>query len=497
MSSITVVKRDITTMRCDCIVNVANSALQAGGGVCGAIFSKAGHGKLQAACDEIGGCPTGSAVITPGFDLFAKYVIHAVGPVWHGGNAGEQEALYECYRKSLELAADNDCTSIAFPLISSGIFGYPKEEAWEVAVRSCADFIDLFEGYDMDIYFAVIDDIAKAMGERVLEKVLGETEEEEYESNIIEAEFEGEESPFKTGAPEVERAISEWFESESDEDLEEALDVIFRKSGEGLKVIVPVIYDDDGEEMYQMISGEDDDYWMACFTNNAEKVKGEKSSSIVISMREAMEKSSDIDNCSGLAINPWGDGIFIPEEVVEDMLSKLEPKTQDQMDFEAGLEAYADCRYDEAAQLFAAAADSGNVNALARLGLCYYLGRGVAADKKIAIEMWIKTAIFGDIFATYMLGDAYRAGETGDDADFSRTLYHKAFLDACEAPNIWTFPEAALRAIKYNRGMFEEEAIENIASDMVDAFSERIDRGDKTCAAVYAESLEILKKIRG
>ena len=133
---------DITRCRTDAIVNAANARLQQGGGVCGAIFAAAGARKLQKACDRIGGCPTGEAVLTDGFDLPARYVIHTVGPIWRGGGYDEQALLESCYRSSLALAARNGCKSIAFPLISAGIYGYPKEEAQAVAEESIRAFLE-------------------------------------------------------------------------------------------------------------------------------------------------------------------------------------------------------------------------------------------------------------------------------------------------------------------------------------------------------------------
>ena len=134
MNTISIQKTSITSLTTDAIVNAANEGLWAGGGVCGAIFRSAGHDKLQAACDAIGHCDTGSAVITPGFNLPAKYIIHAVGPVWRGGNNGEPELLYGAYKSSLMLALENGCHSIGFPLISAGFFGYPKDKAWRKAI---------------------------------------------------------------------------------------------------------------------------------------------------------------------------------------------------------------------------------------------------------------------------------------------------------------------------------------------------------------------------
>lgn len=170
MSSIKIIVADITAMDTDCIVNAANSRLQRGSGVCGAIFRAADAYKLQRACDEIGHCPTGSAVITPSFGLKAKYVVHAVGPIWSGGDNDEPALLYSCYRESLERAKENDCHSIAFPLISSGIFGYPKEGAWRQAIQSCSDWIKENSSYDMEIYFTVLDDQAKRLGEREVDR---------------------------------------------------------------------------------------------------------------------------------------------------------------------------------------------------------------------------------------------------------------------------------------------------------------------------------------
>jgi len=124
---------DITTLAVDAIVNAANEQLAPGGGVCGAIHRAAGP-ELARACAELGPCPTGDARITPGFRLPAKFVIHAVGPVWQGGSAGEAERLAGAYRASLTLARDHSLRSIAFPAISTGIFGYPLERATDVAV---------------------------------------------------------------------------------------------------------------------------------------------------------------------------------------------------------------------------------------------------------------------------------------------------------------------------------------------------------------------------
>jgi O-acetyl-ADP-ribose deacetylase (regulator of RNase III) len=140
MSRLLAVSGDITQETTDAIVNAANSSLAPGGGVCGAIHRAAGP-ELARACAELGGCPTGDARITPGFALKASHVIHAVGPVWHGGSKGEPDDLASCYRRSLELADEYGLRSIAFPAISTGIYGYPLDQATEIAVRTVRDTV--------------------------------------------------------------------------------------------------------------------------------------------------------------------------------------------------------------------------------------------------------------------------------------------------------------------------------------------------------------------
>ena len=171
MSSVKIKKTSITALSTDAIVNAANSGLWEGGGVCGYIFREAGSAEMNAACSKIGHCDVGSAVITPGFKLTARFVIHAVGPQWRGGSLGEPDQLYSAYISSLELAKENGLHSIGFPLISSGIFGYPIESAWKVAIRACRDFVRVNQDYDIEIIFAVLDDLIMGIGEQTLNSV--------------------------------------------------------------------------------------------------------------------------------------------------------------------------------------------------------------------------------------------------------------------------------------------------------------------------------------
>ena len=133
MGTLSIVTADITRLPVDAIVNAANSSLLGGGGVDGAIHRAAGP-ELLAACRPLGGCPTGEARITPGFKLPARWVIHTVGPVWRGGDQGEPELLAACYRNAFVLARQRSLGSIAFPAISTGVYGYPKRSATEIAL---------------------------------------------------------------------------------------------------------------------------------------------------------------------------------------------------------------------------------------------------------------------------------------------------------------------------------------------------------------------------
>ena len=149
-----ILQADITTLKVDAIVNAANTELLAGGGVCGAIFRAAGRRELQEACNKLAPIQTGEAVITPGFNLPAKFIIHTAGPIYHDGKHGEPVLLRSCYTNSLKRAVEHNLHSVAFPLISSGIYGYPANAAMLIAFTAIRDFLTTHD--DLEVILTVI-----------------------------------------------------------------------------------------------------------------------------------------------------------------------------------------------------------------------------------------------------------------------------------------------------------------------------------------------------
>lgn len=490
MSSLKIEKVSIVDVKADVIVNAANNMLAAGSGVCGAIFKAAGKAELTEACSKIGGCKTGDAVITPGFNLPSKYIIHTVGPIWSGGNNGEADLLYSCYEKSLELAMRNDCHSIVFPLISAGIYRYPLDGAWKQAISACISFIETNMLFDMDITFAVLDENIMNMG---IDEISRQMDIEEMPKA---------KNTFFHGCPELENAIRTWH-TEEDADISIIIDVIIDELQENGEIIVPVdlIEDADPEEDgipfdLRMIE-EDGGLWFAAFTNDTEAQKGEDATTSTIPLGVLLEIACKTDICDGLIINPFGEEqLALPKDVIPAIFAEAMPKTRSDIYVEESLEAFKNEDYDKAFILCKKATEDGNVMAISNLGYCYYHGYGTEVNIKKAKECFHMAAIFGDITAMYILGDIYRENKDEGESSFSTVLYIKALVEAKEKDVTDILPDIIIRVLRYCCEAFDQEELLEMAEEAAIGFRERIDEGSEESEILLNEVEEFISSLK-
>lgn len=314
------------------------------------------------------------------------------------------------------------------------------------------------------------------------------------------------------GNPVLEAALKKFNEEmdQGEPNIVPVFDLMVEQMKEDVEVICPVNFPDglpvpdekqlaeDGscEEsvtmIFQKLDGDDDTLWMVAFTSEPESTKAPKSSSIPILLKDLFKFVLD-EECDGIIINPFGNSISIMKEGVAAMLNLLKPSTQDEIDLDAGAEAYNRGDYAEAIELYTKSAAAGNVTALSNLGYCYYYGRSIPVDKVKAHECWEKAAILGDICATYKIGDMYRNGDLIKDEVFAKQMYIKAFYDAMSFMDINCYPDAFLRVLKYCPDNFDAEMLSDIALKCREGFKLRADC-DKYSDKFLEEADELCKK---
>ena len=361
MSAIQVLKCGITDLPVEALVNEANESLMEGGRVCSEIYTKAGRLFLRDACKKIGHCDTGSAVVTSGYGLDAGYIIHAVGPIWRGGNHGEPRLLYSAYQKSMRLAMQLDCHSIGFPLLSTGNFGYPVEEAWHVAVQAVVDFLHSVPDYDMTVLFAVFDEEVRYIGEVTAKAYISSTQVQGALELIPGQEEDG--SPAAPAAPPeepqtIDPSVLEdgsvlldlkkaYLEDDSEENLYALLSCL-RDS----EVVVPVSSDAEGVVAPDILQGPDRNLYFPVFSQEAQIPEDydESSTGVRLPMLRCIRLAHESQGTSGLVLDAFTDVLMLPFE-----LADLIPRIPSRLEHPAEAVAPADDRDKAAAEEPAAA----------------------------------------------------------------------------------------------------------------------------------------------
>lgn len=363
MSAIDIQKESITELHTDAIVNAANSHLVHGGGVCGTIFAAAGSEQLTEACNAIGHCPVGSAVITPAFSLETtngiKYIIHAVGPDYRRNPSDPEATLYSCYIAALNLAMEHNCHSIGFPLISAGIYDCPLHTAWDQALSACHDFIASHPDYDIDVIFVSISQVIVDYGTYLLS-----------DYNV-----------FIKGDP-----ISDMGQAGTTEIIPEDSEISAR-------LFLQSLIDATDPKEYPETSA-----FLAGVLNKFDRLDE--------SSLDRLVKELLLCDCT----------MPLPEHIatlVREHLKQADD-SQGNATLMLGLLYYSGRigkqDFSRATDYYLRSAAHGNLIAVQNLGYCYYYGRSVPVDYDKAYHCFLKCALTGDLISLYKVGDMYRYG---------------------------------------------------------------------------------------
>lgn len=315
------------------------------------------------------------------------------------------------------------------------------------------------------------------------------------------------------GAAELERDIETW-RAEGCIDEAFILDRVVHAARADDRLIVPILIPDDflteaeierlekGESLEQglpdnlrisALENNKGETWLAAFTSEEQLNKREHGDIMNMPLKNIIEFAFMQEDCAGLVINPWDKQLSIKKPVLGEILNSIAEPTLDEVELQKGSDAYQNGDYEQALAHYRCAAEMGNVTAMSNLGYCYYYGRSVPVDKAKARECWKKAAILGDICATYKMGDMYRNGDLPADPVFAREFYWRAYFMAAEEKNIWCYPDACLRILKYCREEIADEIFKNLADEAVEGIRLRIEQGDTLSDKLYREALALQK----
>jgi hypothetical protein len=314
----------------------------------------------------------------------------------------------------------------------------------------------------------------------------------------------------------IEEALATWYATER-KDPDPVLNAILAAMLADAAVIVPVVFPEnfvnsldpetgrprtpkEAEEkirvQFQRLDAGEDRFWFAAFTGREEVLKGAETSTLTQPLRAMAEAACAAETCVGLVLNPWGQSIALPNAILQTMLERSRPLTEDELNLQKGAEAYQRGDFAEAVRFYQLAADAGNVTALSNLGFCHYYGRSVPVDKAAAQRCWEQASAQGDVCATYKLGDLYRNGDLPVDEARSNELYQKAFGLAVQEKDLFSYPEACLRMLKFCKEVCSAEAYAAIARDAAAGFQARVEAGDPYSQPLYQEANAILESLQ-